>query len=44
MPNCNVWFQQDDTPSHFQVNVGLYLDNNFPGRRIGRRDRGTTID
>jgi len=35
--NDRFYFQQDGTPPHFQ-HVRAYLNENFPGQWIGRRD------
>jgi hypothetical protein len=32
----NMYFMQDGAPAHFSLEVRNYLDNNFPGRWIGR--------
>ena len=34
--NHNIWFQQDEAPSHYQLNVRRHLDEVFPNRWIGR--------
>ena len=31
-----IWFQQDGAPPHYDVNVRVFLDNQFDGRWIGR--------
>jgi hypothetical protein len=31
------YFQQDGAPPHYGLGVHTYLDEQFPGRRIGRR-------
>ena len=33
----DVYFQQDGTPPHYALAVRDWLDENFPGRWIGRR-------
>jgi hypothetical protein len=33
MPNRNVWFQQDGASPHYGVDVRLFLNIIFPGRR-----------
>jgi hypothetical protein len=37
VPHQDIWFQQDEAPPHFGINVRQYLDATFRERRIGRR-------
>jgi hypothetical protein len=37
VPHQDIWFQQDEAPSHFGINVRQYLNATFLARWIGRR-------
>ncbi|KAJ8953574.1 hypothetical protein NQ318_002996, partial [Aromia moschata] len=37
LPGNAIWFQQDDAPAHYEVDVRQYLHTIFPNRWIGRR-------